>query len=236
MTLERSNGRSAVTRLLVCVSFIALVGSHAVAQDQRGWTDPPASLPANPPEPATRANPPVAAQPDAIQADPQTAPQAPKSRISPSLRVEQPTQSPEVPLRSSPSSAPRSQAAAGDDKPARPNRRQPAPSIRDATETGALRERQPHDRIARANPSFNCRFAGTLVEHTICADPVLASKDKRMALLYEQSGGSRYRPVDQRQWRWLAARESCNRAPAGALRTCISQVYDVRIAELSGAQ
>ena len=50
-----------------------------------------------------------------------------------------------------------------------------------------------------------------------------------------QSGGSRYRPVDQRQWRWLAARDACARVAPRALRACIEQVYDARIAELSGA-
>jgi uncharacterized protein len=71
------------------------------------------------------------------------------------------------------------------------------------------------------------------VEQVICTDPVLAAKDLRMALLYEQAGGSRYRPVDERQWRWLAAREACGRAPRAVLERCIARTYDTRIAELS---
>jgi uncharacterized protein len=74
------------------------------------------------------------------------------------------------------------------------------------------------------------------VEQAICADPILAAKDMRMALLYEQGGGSRYRPVDEQQWRWLAAREACGRGPRAALEQCIARTYDARIAELSGAR
>jgi uncharacterized protein len=71
------------------------------------------------------------------------------------------------------------------------------------------------------------------VEEVICAEPGLAAKDLRMALLYEQRGGSRYRPVDAQQWRWLAAREACGRAPRAMIERCIAQTYDARIAELS---
>ena len=90
--------------------------------------------------------------------------------------------------------------------------------------------------VAPPRPSFDCRYAQTPVELAICADPVLAGKDWRMALLYEQRGGSRYRPIDERQWRWLAAREACARAPRTRLEACISQTYDARIAELSSSR
>jgi uncharacterized protein len=83
-------------------------------------------------------------------------------------------------------------------------------------------------------PSFNCRYARSSVERAICADPVLAAKDRRMALLYEQAGGSRHGPVDPTQYRWLAARNACARARA--LEACIDRIYDARIAELSGAR
>jgi uncharacterized protein len=83
----------------------------------------------------------------------------------------------------------------------------------------------------KPRPSFNCRAARASVERAICADPVLAAKDRRMALLYEQSGGSRRGPVDATQWRWLAARNACGRA--AALNACIDRIYDARIAELS---
>jgi uncharacterized protein len=86
---------------------------------------------------------------------------------------------------------------------------------------------------AISRPSFNCRYAKTAVERTICADPMLAAKDGRMALLYEQAGGSRYRPVDPSQWSWLAARNRCGRVRGPALKSCIHRAYDDRIAELS---
>jgi uncharacterized protein len=99
----------------------------------------------------------------------------------------------------------------------------------------------PARRLARppaagsiARPSFNCRYARTSVEHAICADPVLAAKDRRMAILYEQAGGSRFRPVDPTQWDWLAARNRCARAPGPALEACVHRAYNARIAELSG--
>jgi hypothetical protein len=91
--------------------------------------------------------------------------------------------------------------------------------------TGAVR--------AISRPSFNCRYAKTAVERTICADPTLAAKDGWMALLYEQAGGSRYRPVDPSQWSWLAARNRCGKVRGPALKSCIHRAYDDRIAELS---
>jgi hypothetical protein len=98
----------------------------------------------------------------------------------------------------------------------------------------------PAPRLARKHavgpiprPSFNCRYAKIAVEHAICADPVLAAKDRRMALLYEQAGGSRYRPVDPSQWSWLAARNRCGRARGPALEGCLHRAYDDRMAELS---
>jgi uncharacterized protein len=88
--------------------------------------------------------------------------------------------------------------------------------------------------VTRPDPSFNCDYARTLVERIICADPALAAKDRRMALLYEQAGGSRRGPVDGTQWRWLAARNACGRVPLEAVEACIARTYDARIAELSG--
>jgi uncharacterized protein len=83
-------------------------------------------------------------------------------------------------------------------------------------------------------PSFNCAYARTLVERVICSDPALAARDRRMASLYEQAGGSRHRPVDPTQWRWLSARNACGRVPLEAVDACLAGVYDARIAELSG--
>jgi len=98
----------------------------------------------------------------------------------------------------------------------------------------------PAPRLARKHavgliprPSFNCRYAKTAVERAICADPVLAAKDRRMALLYEQAGGSRYRPVDPSQWSWLAARNRCGSARGPALEGCLHAAYNDRMAELA---
>jgi len=74
-------------------------------------------------------------------------------------------------------------------------------------------------------PSFSCRYAKTSVEHAICADPVLAAKDRRMALLYERAGGSRYGPVDPSQWGWVAARNRCGRVHDEALERCLHRAY-----------
>jgi uncharacterized protein len=83
----------------------------------------------------------------------------------------------------------------------------------------------------RVSASFNCGVARSAVERAICADPSLASKDRRMATLYQRAGGSFHRPVDRPQWRWLAARNACGRAGPAILR-CIHDAYDARIAEL----
>lgn len=84
------------------------------------------------------------------------------------------------------------------------------------------------------SPSFNCRYARTPVEQAICSDPVLATKDRRMAKLYEQAGGARFGPVEPTQRAWLAARDACERAVGQALHGCIHEAYDARIAELGG--
>lgn len=90
-------------------------------------------------------------------------------------------------------------------------------------------------RLARsAKPSFDCRYARGSVERAICANPELATKDRRMALMYERAGGSRHQPVDPQQWRWLSARNACARSRA--VEPCIAQVYDERIAELASIQ
>jgi hypothetical protein len=127
----------------------------------------------------------------------------------------------------------------------RPNpQHEPAPALRRARvpveEIGEVVV-APAPRLAREHafgriprPSFNCRYAKTAVERAICADPVLAAKDRRMALLYERAGGSRYRPVDPSQWSWLAARNRCGRTRGPTLERCLHAAYNDRMAELSG--
>jgi hypothetical protein len=236
MTPERSHSRSAIVRLLMCVSFLGLIGTDALAQGQRQWTDPPAAMPASPPEPATRADPPMTTPPDATQTNPRTVSQPSEPPASPSLRNERPAPPPAAALPENPSFTRRSKAAAGDEGRVPTTRHRPGHLEQETIEAGPLPERQPRVRATEASPSFNCRYASSSVEHAICADPILASKDRRMAFLYEQSGGSRHGPVDQQQWRWLAARNSCARVMRGDLRACINQLYDVRIGELTGAR
>jgi len=118
-------------------------------------------------------------------------------------------------------------------------RPRPEPEIEAARPESRAAPRARPSRVARAqraNPSFDCGSASTSVERAICADPRLADKDRRMALLYEAAGGSRHGPVDPSQWRWLAARNACAGASGGALRACIGRAYDARIADLSGAR
>ena len=79
-------------------------------------------------------------------------------------------------------------------------------------------------------PSFDCGRARTPVEQTICADPVLAAKDRRMARLYAQAGRSGALEMSQREW--LGARDGCNRLGGGELHACIHNAYDARIREL----
>ncbi len=243
MFLERSYARLAVTRFLACASLFALTAPSVLAQEQRPWVDPPASSPASPPEPVVRADPPAAPQPDVPRADPTVTPRASAMRPRPDLG--QPARMPTAALPKSPSRVSRPKAVTRIETrvPVTPSARsasairpQPAPVVRATRQEDATREQRSRIPVARSLPSFNCRYAGTLVEHAICADPILASKDRRMALLYEQSGGSRQGPVDEQQWRWLAARNACVRAPPRALQACIGQVYDARITELSGAR
>jgi hypothetical protein len=236
MTPERSHSRSATVRLLMCVSLLGLIDTDALAQGQRQWTDPPAAMPASPPEPATRADPPMTTPPDATQPDPRTVPLPSAPPASSSLRNEPPAQPPAAALPENPSYTRRSKAAVGDEGRVPTTRRRPGHLEQETLEAGPLPEGRSRVRAAEASPSFNCRYASSSVEHAICADPILASKDRRMAFLYEQSGGSRHGPVDQQQWRWLAARNSCARMTRGDLRACINQLYDVRIGELTGAR
>ncbi len=112
-------------------------------------------------------------------------------------------------------------------------RRVPTPADEIVVEVAPPRRSGQHAGSAMPRPSFNCRYAKTSVEHAICADPVLAAKDRRMALLYERAGGSRYGPVDPSQWSWVAARNRCGRVHDEALDGCLHRAYDDRMAELS---
>ena len=85
-------------------------------------------------------------------------------------------------------------------------------------------------RVSR--PSFDCRAARTAVEQAICADPVLAARDRQMARLYEQASLFGDPRLDRAQDSWRAARDACGRAGGGALETCGEAAYERRIREL----
>ena len=192
--------------LIVVAPLFACAGTIAAAQSERQWVDPPASVSEPAPE-----------QPGSSEfLDP-----AAVSRER-SLEPSSTGKGNKAPVIQSGARAPatRRDAEARRPEPSRSAERSTNPPTRNG-------------RLARVapRPSFNCRSARTSVERAICADPALAAKDRRMASLYEQAGGSRKGPVDRPQWRWLAARNACGRSPG--LQACIDQVYDARIAELS---
>jgi len=215
--MSRARARLAVAAVLACFAVPAL--------GQGQWIDPPARDAATPPVrtivPLPPPAPPAAAAP---------AP-APMPAPAPTTAAQEPTPAPAVRPREArdPKRRPGVQSA----RTAPVEREVPAPSPPRQAEPRVVEE----PRAVRGPtpvPSFNCRYARSSVERAICADPVLAAKDRRMALLYEQAGGSRFGPVDPTQYRWLAARNACGRARA--LEACIDRVYDARIAELSGVR
>lgn len=80
------------------------------------------------------------------------------------------------------------------------------------------------------SPSFDCRQARTHAERVVCADPVLAEADQRLAGAYAQAlaaGVPSWR-LERQQRRWLRAREEAAHAAPAA----VAEVYDFRIAEL----
>jgi hypothetical protein len=193
--------------LFAIASLFACTGTIAAAQSERRWVDPPA--PGSEPAPD---------QPGSAETlDPAAAPR--EKSLGPAS-THKGTKAPVI------QSGARGQATRRDAESRRPA---PSRSAERSPKPSAGKERLAV-RVA-PRPSFNCRSARTSVERAICADPALAAKDRRMATLYEQAGGSMKGPVDRPQWRWLAARNACGRAPA--LQSCIDRVYDARIAELS---
>jgi hypothetical protein len=200
----------------------------ALAQGERPWVDPPSS--GNSPPAEAKAPAPLSEG---------VSPRGDKSTES--RRPPEAKNRPVIHFGSRPSAA-----ASRDQAVPRTASTRPAPAEtvgRPTARTRAAQRRVTRGVIREAlaagatpRPSFNCRGARTSVERAICANPVLAAKDRRMASLYEQAGGSRRGPVDRSQWRWLAARNACARAGTPALRDCIDQVYSARIAELSRAR
>jgi uncharacterized protein len=81
--------------------------------------------------------------------------------------------------------------------------------------------------------SFNCRYARTADEVTICQDARLSRLDERLSSRFFRlrdslSGPDRAR-LDRGQSAWLDARHQCKSDPA-----CIGAAYLGRLSELSG--
>ncbi len=209
-------------------ALLVWAASSALAQNPRPWVDPPASLADPPPKPG-ESKPRALPVPEATPSRPEPAARVSKPAPASPTQVEHARPAPDKPARMrSARRPPRLTTERQLVAPVPPSGVKPVPPS--GVEQGA--------RVARArpaaSPSFNCRYARTAVEQAICEIPTLADKDRRMARLYEQAGGSRYGPVDPSQWRWLAARNACGRAGGRALEACVNRVYDARIAELSG--
>lgn len=262
MPMVGTHARFLFARALASTILLTSMTPSVLGQEKLPWTDPPATqAPASPQPEASQPTPPApgpearrplpparepatsapARQPETVQPAAAPAPTAPAGQ----RESVQPAAAP-APAAPPASREARPVPSAAQNLQAEPRTiPAPAPRIRAATlprptplprpVQGAEVPREERSRVVgEPRPSFDCGFARTPVERAICADPLLAAKDQRMALLYEQRGGSRYRPVDQRQWRWLAAREACGRAPRAVLEACIARTYDARIAELSG--
>lgn len=80
-------------------------------------------------------------------------------------------------------------------------------------------------------PSFDCRYAGSLSEDMVCADPQLADADRRMAQAYERAiaAGVPRRYLRAEQDDWLAIREQAARRSPRA----VADIYEQRTAELN---
>jgi uncharacterized protein YecT (DUF1311 family) len=196
--------------LFIIAPLFACTATIAAAQGERPWMDPPApgSQPAPEPLKPARASDAAAAPRQEILQPEATG----KRKAPPLIDFGAP-----APAASRQADRPRPETAQSADRNTKP----------------AVRTER-HATQVRSHPSFNCRGARTSVERAICANQELAAKDRRMATLYEQAGGSRRGPVDRVQWRWLAARNACARTRA--LQECIDDVYDARIAELSSSR
>jgi hypothetical protein len=229
------HGRANIAHLLACASFLVWSAPTALALERRPWVDPTPTQVVPPSEPqanseASSTTPP-ARLPDAqVDTRPSaTRPAVATPQVSP--RVVRPGTPRQEAVQVRPSAAPTQTRRTPTISP--PELAQ-APRI--TRQAVPIRQQRERTAVLRSLPSFSCSYAQTLVEQVICAEPALAAKDLRMALLYEQRGGSRYRPVDAQQWRWLAARKACGRASRSMIERCIGQTYDARIAELSGGR
>jgi uncharacterized protein len=89
-----------------------------------------------------------------------------------------------------------------------------------------------HPEAKQNRPSFDCRRAGTRVEHLICGDAYLSQLDRRMANAYaafqRRISSSERARLRENQRLWLADRNRCTTIG------CLTATYEDRIAWLEG--
>ena len=160
---------------MVVAGFLS--GSAALAQNG-AWVDPPPLQTAISPAPQVVSPPPLQDSPSIAHSSPKPqSTEGPRSVAAP------------LPVHPVPSAG-------------RQSSRSKAPLVTRPARTGMAQVAPPR-RLSRIGPSFNCRAARSPVEHAICGAPVLARKDRRMAILYEQAGG----------WRHCGSDSTCERPP-----------------------
>ncbi|WP_297834369.1 DUF3298 domain-containing protein [Thermomonas sp.] len=89
-------------------------------------------------------------------------------------------------------------------------------------------------------PSFDCGKAGTPIEHAICTSSGLAQLDLRVARVYRQRSSTGDPDYDARvraaQRAFVGQRNArCGGRLGAALESCLTQMYQARLAELDSA-
>ena len=119
--------------------------------------------------------------------------------------------------------------------PAPAPRPMPAPRAQRAPEPrpvaiARVEEPAPRRAPARANPSFNCRNAGTRSERMVCSDSRLASRDRQMSSMFysalADADARRKRELRRTRDRFLAYRERCGS------EECVAEAYEGRMREI----
>lgn len=105
----------------------------------------------------------------------------------------------------------------------------PPPALRELARPRYADLREPEPPPVR--PSFDCRYAGSLSEEMVCADPQLADADRRMARAYDRAlaAGVPRRYLRAEQDDWMAIREQAARRSPRA----VADIYEQRTAELN---
>lgn len=92
---------------------------------------------------------------------------------------------------------------------------------------------------ASFQPSFECKDDGGVVERMVCNNTGLASRDRILSALFykkvEELPDSDRAQLRQSQRDWLARRNACGSLTASLASSCVTLIYEDRIAELRGA-